>query len=112
MYGCKITYGISPKVIHVVKDFELKKFYALKGVKGITELAVTLRSIYKDQTGKAIDITLLSLTAEIVGYIGGILKAVTGKDIKNIVRSTNIIDCGEKSVDTNRAIWDAITLHL
>lgn len=112
MYGCKITYGISPKVIHVVNDSELKKFYALKGVKGITELAATLRSIYKDQTGKAINITLLSLTAEIVGHIGGILKAVNGKDIKNIVRSTNIIDCGEKSVDTNRAIWDAITLHL
>jgi len=47
-----------------------------------------------------------------VGHIGGILKDVAGKDIKNIVRSTDIIDCGEKSVDTNRAIWDAITLHL
>ncbi len=117
MSGYKITYGISPKVIHVVNDSELKKFYALKGIKGITELAATLRATYKYQTGKAIEITLLSLTAEIVrhidvGYIGGILKAVTGKDIKNIVRSTNIIDCGEKSVDSNRAVWDAITLHL
>lgn len=117
MNGYKITYGISPQVIHVVNDSELKKFYALKGKKGITELAQTLRATYKYQTGKDIDITLLSLTAEIfghidAGYIGGILKAVTGKDIKDIVKRTDIIDCGEKSVDTNRAIWDAITLHL
>jgi hypothetical protein len=117
MSGCEITYGISPQVIHVVNNSELKKFYALKGSKGIAELAATLLSIYKDQAGKAIDITVLSLTAEIIGhidagYIGGILKAITGKDIRNIVRSTNIIDCGEKSVDSNRTIWDAITLHL
>lgn len=113
MSGCEITYGISPQVIHVVNDSELKKFYPLKGSKGIAELAATLLSIYKDQAGKAIDITVLSLTAEIighidVGYIGGILKAVT----KNIVTSTNIIDCGEKSVDKNRAFWDAITFHI
>lgn len=85
-------------------------------------LAKEMKNRYKKERGTDINITQTSLAIEVVGhlYAGELsklsalvpgpkeLKAELKKFTKEIQKHVDIIDCGEKEVDSNRVIWDSL----
>lgn len=85
------------------------------------ELSREIKSAYQGVFGKELGISSDSLAIEILGQVfvdefaekvGAISKKV-GIDslagfFAKIEGHTEIIDCGEKTVDTNRSVWDRL----
>lgn len=117
--GIKIKFA--KKFIHIKNDDILIKFLNEPGT-GSMELAKVLKEKYKNEMGNSLDITDESLAVEILGHIYiekfanlishiPITKGVHTKlkDISDELKThTDIIDCGEKDVDSNRYVWDSL----
>lgn len=111
--GYTIKMHAGNRVISITNDSNLKALYNKYGYKGMLSVAVNAMSQYKSLTGKYLYIDAESIAIEIMGHIdvgrvASYVKNVTGKDIGNFVQRTDIIDCGEDAVDSNRWVWDAV----
>lgn len=76
-------------------------------------LARTVRRAYEKKAGTALDITEKSLAAEIYDHY--LLQEMTlfteklfgqSRPTRWMIRHMEVIDCGEKSEDNNRFLWD------
>lgn len=117
----EVSFRCIPQFILVRNDNKLVSFLDQKGI-GSMELARMMKDAYKKEMGKEIAISDKSLAIEILGHVycdkfSSMLKMLpVPKDMKmelskiasNIKSHTDIIDCGEKSVDSNRWIWDKL----
>ncbi|GAA0748613.1 hypothetical protein [Clostridium oceanicum] len=104
-----ITYSYSPKIIHITNDYNLKNYLSSVS-KGSLNVADYAKSHYFLEYKKSIDITKVSIAIEILGHVypDKIARYIPFGLGKVITKHTSIIDIGEKSVDSNRWIWDSI----
>lgn len=118
-----VTIIYSDKLVQIKTDQNLIAYLDKKGKKDARILAKHILKHYKELSGQPLQITEDSLTVEILihVYLDKISKllqkpnALIPKEISNkllflsksIESHTEIIDCGEKSVDSNRHIFDS-----
>ena len=115
-----IKYALEEKIVRIQADQDLKDFLAEKG-NGSETLAAYLCDAYRRKFGKELEIGQHSLAVEILGhaYLDVLLEAISVhltdtpislepvlEALKKIEAHTDVIDCGEKEVDSNRWIWD------
>lgn len=111
--GYSITMKIGDRLVSITNDSGMKSLYSAYGYKGALSVAGNALAQYKAFTGNYLYIDPESFAIEIMGHIdigkmGSYVKQATGKDIFDVVKRTDIIDCGEDAVDSNRWVWDAI----
>jgi len=111
---------------YVFANFDTKKVIRIKNdsnLKSLTfyHVAEACKKEYKNIHGKNIDIRTNSFALEIAGHVfpDDLFSAIKKipylpKFIKdfinnNILVHTDVIDCGEASVDSNRIVWDWLT---
>jgi len=117
--NCKIRVDLEPQLIRVYSDAELWRFLNGKPNLRFDLLIETIKAAYQNCYGKELNITNDSLVVEIVvhvycDYIGlGFNRFVRIHWIQNLVakllKRAEIVDCGEKDVDSNRWIWDCLS---
>lgn len=116
-----ISYRFSDKTVHVQNDEVLKNWLAEPGEQSLV-LAAELKDAYHQTFGQALGITTDSLAVELLGHVfvdevadkAGQFSQQLGAGLmqsffEKLTAHTEIIDCGEKSVDSNRLVWDALT---
>lgn len=112
------------KIVRVKSDAPLEAYLAEPG-NGSLELADHILSQYEALLQKPLDIGRHSLAIEILGHVfvenfAEVIESVAeniGPDLlEPIIRlmekvqdRTEVIDCGEASVDGNRFVWDALS---
>lgn len=122
-HGITIIY--TDKLVQIVTDQNLKNYLNQKGKKDARNLAKHILEQYRSLTKKDLAISEDSLTVEILIHvyldqlsntlqkpnplIPKELKSKLLPLLKNIESHTEIIDCGEKSVDSNRHIFDSLS---
>ncbi len=111
-----INIRIEPRIVRVESDDTLKAFLKGRGMKAAKELSRVLHEEYLTRYEKELDITGNSLAMEIfmhvlIQKIAFRLKKITGERglVRRALRSTAVIDCGEKIEDTNRFAWDLLS---
>lgn len=115
-----ISYYFTDRVVHVINDPSLKNYLDQSGNQSLT-LAAELKAAYQKEMGKSLDISDNSLAIEILGHVfvdefsekvGAIAEKVgldsLGDFFDKIEGHTEVIDCGEKAVDSNRSVWDRL----
>ncbi|APR00665.1 putative transmembrane protein [Clostridium botulinum] len=104
-----ITYSYSPKAVHIANDYNLKD-YLSNSSKGSLNIADYAKSNYLLKYSQPIDVTRTSMAIEIMGHVypDKIAKYLPFGLGNIITKHTSIIDIGEKSIDSNRWIWDSI----
>ncbi|OPD23708.1 hypothetical protein AL710_05990 [Clostridium botulinum] len=104
-----ITYSYSPKAVHIDNDYNLKD-YLSNSSKGSLNIADYAKSNYLLKYSQPIDVTRTSMAIEIMGHVypDKIAKYLPFGLGNIITKHTSIIDIGEKSIDSNRWIWDSI----
>lgn len=102
------------KVVRINNDDVLHQKLKKGGHKASHYVAMEIRQRYEEQFGKPIDITTRSLGVEIFWHykierfclmVERILKRRT-RLTKWLILHMDVIDCGEKSEDNNRFVWD------
>ncbi len=113
---------IRKRSLHIKNTESLRR--VLKKRTAPLRLARYLKQVHTDKYDTALNISDESLTIEIIGhvYIGNfadILKAIPRipkiapiivERAYRITDHTDIIDCGEKEVDSNRWVWDKLAI--
>ncbi|MED1785016.1 hypothetical protein P4V43_24670 [Brevibacillus fortis] len=114
-----ITWTMEKRVIHLDNDKDLRNALS-EDINNAEKIADQIRSDYRMEYGKRLDISSDSLTWEIIGHIypGEIAKALKkvdflipdsiSRELDSIVKRTKTIDMGEKGKDENRGLWDDI----
>ena len=112
-YNLSVEYG--DRVVRIKNNTALNnllkdKFMAAHAV------ARTVKSEYQKKKGKALNIEGDSLAIEILGHVypDRIASAIKKlplpgfieDQIDKVLKRTDIIDCGESAVDSNRGFWD------
>lgn len=119
--GANKNYNLSVKydacVVRIENDEALRQLLDTEDEAPML-IARTLKSTYKNQMNKRLDISDTSLAIEILGHVypdrvGKTLKSIPlPSPIKNaidkILERTDVIDCGETNKDSNRWVWDAL----
>ncbi|NFA60695.1 hypothetical protein K8O96_09030 [Clostridium sporogenes] len=104
-----ITYSYSPKAVHITNDYNLKDYLSTSS-KNSLNIADYAKSNYVLKYSNPIDVTRTSMAIEIIGHVypDKIAKYLPFGLGNIITKHTSIIDIGEKSIDSNRWIWDSI----
>ncbi|NFB97057.1 hypothetical protein EXM85_03145 [Clostridium botulinum] len=104
-----IICSYSPKAVHITNDYNLKD-YLSNSSKNSLNIADYAKSNYVLKYSEPIDVTRTSMAIEIIGHVypDKIAKYLPFGLGNIITKHTSIIDIGEKSVDSNRWIWDSI----
>ncbi len=120
-YGISIRY--EDKIVRIKSDEALTDFLESPN-KGSFVLAEYILIQYEEIYHKPLKINLHSLAIEIIAHVfvdtilenmselsdsisHDIFKPVTAA-LESIRKHTQVIDCGEASVDNNRHVWDAL----
>ena len=105
------------RVVRVVNDETLITFLKTEKHKGARELARFILVEYRQRFGSELKITERSLACEIYWHYYCLDKAASyerrhgkRKFTSWLIRHIDISDCGEKSVDTNRFVWDILSI--
>ena len=107
------------KLVQVINDEHLVDFLNQDGV-GSMELAEVMRDMYREQIGRELQISQKSLAIELLGHVffGEFVQKLENlpfsrkKDsgyqqfLESLRVRMDVIDCGERSIDSNRFIWD------
>lgn len=105
------------KKVQIKTDQALIDFLSDPKTKGSLLLSDYVHQLYEEEIGRPLNITRDSLAIEILGhvYIASFAKmAETTKSaelqaaVQKIKNHTDVIDCGEKDIDSNRYVWDAV----
>ena len=114
-YGIGLTF--EPKIIRVANDNALRYYLNRYGRRGAARLAAFARKMYQLKYGRHIKITARSLAAEIYDHFklmemaNAAEKAVgQTRPTQWMIRHMDVIDCGERTVDNNRFVWDAFSV--
>ncbi|GGH03971.1 hypothetical protein [Pedobacter zeae] len=119
--GNKIKVVLEPQLIRVYGNAQLWAYLKGKADRRSerSELLVnTIKADYEHHFGQALAISNASLIVEILvhiycDYLGlSFNRIVPIKWIRNVVKKllkrAEVVDCGEKSVDSNRWVWDLL----
>ena len=107
------------KLVQVINDEHLVDFLNQDGV-GSMELAEVMRNMYQEQIGRELQISQKSLAIELLGHVffGEFVQKLenlpfSGKKdsryqqfLESLRVRMDVIYCGERSIDSNRFIWD------
>lgn len=114
--GSEIKVGFEPQLIRVHSDKALWQF--LKGdIKSRMKLLIyTIKEEYFTQFDKKLEISDDSLVVEILvhvycDYLGLLFNRIVQiswlqRLVIKLLKRAEIVDCGERQVDSNRWIWD------
>ena len=119
--GNKIKVGLEPRLIRVYSNAQLWAYLEGKAAVRLErfELLVnTIKADYEQHFGQTLVIANASLIVEILvhvycDYLGLYFNHIVKiKWIQNVVKKllkrAEVVDCGEKSVDSNRWVWDLL----
>ncbi|WP_409176679.1 hypothetical protein [Brevibacillus fortis] len=114
-----ITWTMEKGVIHLDNDKDLRNAIR-EDINNAEKIADQIRSDYRMEYNKRLDISSDSLTWEIIGHIypGQLARAlkkvdflipdVISEGLDEVIERTKKIDMGESGKDGNRIVWDAI----
>ena len=104
-----ISISYTTKVVHISNNTALKSFLS-KTSSGSIYVARRARSEYFSTYRSDIKVSELSMAIEIVGHVypDKIARYIPFGLGSSILSHTAIIDSGERSVDSNRWVWDSI----
>lgn len=104
-----VKYSIEPKIVRIQNNNELKD-YLSEVHNGNYVLAADIKERYFNTYTQELKISQTSIAVEILGHVypDKISRYLPSFLRNKIVSHTNVIDIGEKSVDSNRWIWDSI----
>jgi len=118
LHDHKIKVTLEPQLVRVYSDKPLWTFLKADLSSRFETLAKTIKDDYLGIFGKELQISNDSLIVEILvhvycDYLGLYFnKVVRIKFIQTIVKKllerAEVVDCGERSVDSNRWVWDAL----
>jgi len=116
--GNKIKVGLEPQLIRVYSNASLWRYLDGKAKARFELMVDTIKSDYKQQFGKALNITNNSLIVEILvhvycDYLGLSFNQIIRIKwiqalVKKLLKRAEVVDCGEKAVDSNRWVWDLL----
>ena len=116
--GNKIKVGLEPQLIRVYSNASLWSYLDGKANTRFELMVDTIKADYKQQFGKALNISNNSLIVEILvhvycDYLGlsfnRIVRVKWIQDlVKKLLKRAEVVDCGEKAVDSNRWVWDLL----
>lgn len=115
---CEVKVRLEPGLIRVYSNAELWRFIDGKANARFELMVNSIKADYAAQFGKALAISNNSLIVEILvhvycDYLGlSFNRLVQIKWIQALVnkllKRAEIVDCGEKGVDSNRWVWDLL----
>ncbi|RBQ03289.1 hypothetical protein [Pedobacter miscanthi] len=118
LLGNKISVALEPKLIRVYSNAALWKYLDGMANSRFELIVNTIKADYEKEFDKPLDISTNSLIVEILvhvycDYLGlSFNRIVRVKWIQNLVekllKRAEVVDCGEKSVDSNRWVWDLL----
>lgn len=118
LLGNKIKVALEPQLIRVYSNAALWQYLDGKADSRFQLLVKTIKSDYNLAFSKPLAISDDSLIVEILvhvycDYLGlSFNRIVRIKWIQNLVKKllkrAEVVDCGEKSVDSNRWVWDLL----
>ncbi len=116
--GCRLTVVFEPLLIRIKTPKVLKKLLAKDIDSRSVQLVKAIKQDYQALMGKELMISEDSMIVEIWGHI---YAANLAKAIKNLIKlqlienfadliieRSEVIDCGESEVDSNRKVWDVL----
>lgn len=118
MYGCSLMVAFENQLVRIKGQKALQKFLSTNIDNRSTTLAAQIKTDYLSLMGRELDISIDSLVVEIWGhayasYFARALKNLISlqliDDVANfIIDRSDVIDCGEAEVDSNRKLWDLL----
>lgn len=112
-----IAIRCSKKLVQIKNNKELQDYLDDPKSTGSVEISKYAHQLYEKEMGVPLKITTDSLAIEILAHVdldtfAHILEKLKIKSwtslSKNIEKHTDIIDCGEEDIDSNRAVWDEL----
>lgn len=103
------------KFVRIKNDKSLVDFLNDPKTEGASLISEYAHELYEKEMGKPLKITKDSLAIEILGHVyadkfAKVAEKLGIKQLKvvaaKIKEHTDIIDCGERDVDSNRVVWD------
>ncbi|QNN44168.1 hypothetical protein [Pedobacter roseus] len=118
LLGSKIKVALEPQLIRVYSNAALWQFLDGKADSRFSLMVDVVKADYQQHFGKALSISNDSLIVEILvhvycDYLGlNFNRMVKVKWIqalvKKLLKRAEVVDCGEKGVDSNRWVWDLL----
>lgn len=115
-----ISINCSEKLVQIKNDAALRKFLNDPSTKGSVLISQYAHRFYLKEMGTPLNITVDSIAIEILGHVyldkfADLALRFKIKPLqsalKEIKSRTDIIDCGEGDIDSNRHIWDDLEKH-
>ncbi|WP_316845106.1 hypothetical protein [Pedobacter psychrodurus] len=114
----KIKVGLEPQLIRVYSNAELWDYLDGKANDRFELMVNTIKADYAQQFGKTLAISNDSLIVEILVHVYCDFLGLSFNRIvkikwiqalvKRLLKRAEVVDCGEKSVDSNRWVWDLL----
>lgn len=110
-----ISVSCTDRLVRIKNDRALLEFLKDPETRGALLVSEYVHSLYRKELGKELNISVDSLAIEILGHVyadrfSGMMKKLRVKRISEameiIQKHTEIIDCGEQEIDSNRFVWD------
>lgn len=115
---CKLLVVFETQLIRIKTPKALKKFLSKEIDARSTLLVDQIKQDYVSLMGKELEITADSMVIEIWGHV---YASYLAKAIKNLIQlqliehvadfiidRSDVIDCGESDIDSNRKFWDLL----
>lgn len=105
------------QLVQIKNDEALRSFLEEPDTTGALLISDYVHELYERECGCPLAITRDSLAIEILGHVyleflADALKLLQWKEIQKLVdevkKRTDIIDCGEAEIDSNRIVWDSL----
>lgn len=119
--GCRIKVGLEPHIIQVYSNAALWHYLSVDRTTRFELLVTTIKADYANEFGQALAITNNSLIVEILvhvycDYLGLSLNRVVKIKwlqtlVKKLLKRAQVVDCGERAVDSNRWVWDLLARY-
>lgn len=116
--GNKIKVGLEPQLIRVYSNAQLWAYLDGKADASFELLINTIKADYEQHFGKALAISNASLIVEVLvhvycDYLGLSFNRIVKIKwiqalVKKLLKRAEVVDCGEKEVDSNRWVWDLL----
>lgn len=115
-----ISINCEEKLIQIKNDGALLSFLDDPATKGSLLVSEYAHQLYLKEMGRPLNISIDSVAIEILGHVYADkfadlasrfkIKALQSK-LADIKSRTDIIDCGERDIDSDRHIWDDLDKH-
>jgi len=119
--GCKIQVEINEKIIRVHGNSALWNYLDENRIERLAFLLKEIKNDYRQHYGTQLNITVDSLMVEVMvhvycDYLGlkfnRIVRIGWIQNLMNkLLERAEVVDCGERSVDGNRWLWDFLARY-